>query len=266
MTKFIALTREVSNAFDACELTHLPRTPIDVTRARAQHEAYEQALAGLGCRVERLTATDEMPDSVFIEDTAVVVDEVAIVTRPGAASRRVETTAVERALAAYRPVVHIEPPGTVDGGDVLVAGRWVFVGLSTRTNHEGVEQLRRHLEPFEYDVPAVAVSEALHLKSVVTAIADHTLLINPRWASRDCFPGFDLLEVDPAEPFAANALRVGDALVFPASFPRTRDRLVASGVPVSTVDVSELQKAEGAVTCCSILIKHNGHPDGDRSR
>ena len=255
MTQFtIALTREVSNGLAACELTHLPRLPIDLARARAQHEAYEAALAALGCRVERLPATDEMPDSVFIEDAAIVVDEVAIVTRPGAVSRRIETAAVERALTAYRPVVHIKPPGTVDGGDVLVAGRWVFVGLSTRTNREGVEQLRRHLEPFEYDVPAIAVSEALHLKSVVTAIGDHTLLGNPKWVSRDYFPGFDMLDVDPEEPFAANAVRLGDALVFPAAFPRTRDRLLARGFDVSTVDVSELQKAEGAVTCCCILI------------
>ena len=255
MTRFtVALTRDVSDAFEACELTHLPRAPIDVVRARAQHEAYERALTALGCRVERLAATDQMPDSVFIEDTAVVVDEVAIVTRPGAPSRRVETAAVEQALAAHRPVVRIEPPGTVDGGDVLVAGRWVFVGLSTRTNRDGIEQMRRHLEPFEYDVPAVAVSEALHLKSVVTAVGDHTLLINSKWAAADCFPGFDLIEVDPQEPFAANAVRVSDALVYPESFPRTRDRLIARGFDVSTVDVSELQKAEGAVTCCSILI------------
>jgi dimethylargininase len=250
----MAITRAVSEGLAACELTHLPRAVIDVERARAQHAAYEQVLARLGCRVRQLAATPDMPDSVFVEDTAIVLDEVAVVTRPGAVTRRRETTAVEAELAKHRPILRIEAPGTVDGGDVLVEGRTIFVGLSSRTNRAGFDQLRAHLVPFDYDVRAVNVSGALHLKSAVTAIADDTLLINPAWAPAATFEGFALVAVDPAEPGAANAVRVGDTLVYPESFPRTGDRLEALGYTIAAVDVSELQKAEGAVTCCSLLF------------
>ena len=165
---WIALTREISPALADCELTHLAREPVDVARARRQHAVYEQALAALGCTVHRLAAGDDMPDSVFIEDTAVVVDEVAVITRPGAPSRRAETAAVADALAPYRPLVRIDPPGTLDGGDVLVAGRTVFAGRSARTNDAGIEQLRGALAGFGYTVQAVPVDGCLHLKTAAT--------------------------------------------------------------------------------------------------
>jgi dimethylargininase len=254
VSDWVAITRAVSDGLAACELTHLPRAVIDVERARVQHVAYEQALMHLGCRVRQLAATPDMPDSVFVEDTAIVLDDVAVVTRPGAVSRRRETTAVEAELAKHRPILRIEAPGTIDGGDVLVEGRTIFVGRSSRTNRAGFDQLRAHLLPFQYDVRAVTVSGALHLKSAVTAIADDTLLINPAWAPADAFAGFSLVTVDPGEPGAANAVRVGDALVYPESFPRTGDRLQALRYNITAVDVSELQKAEGAVTCCCLLF------------
>src|SRR5689334_4280284 len=161
----IALTRDISPALAACELTHLPRQPIDIDLARAQHREYEAALAGAGCRVERLPADAALPDCVFIEDAAIAVDELAIITRPGAESRRPETAAVAEALARYRRVVHIEAPATIDGGDVLVIGRRVFVGTSSRTNDAAVSQLRIHLQPCGYSVCAVQVQGCLHLKS-----------------------------------------------------------------------------------------------------
>jgi dimethylargininase len=250
----VAFTRQISDAIGRCELTHLQRQPIDIERARRQHEAYERALNTLGCSVVRLDASGEMPDSVFIEDVALVFDELAILTRPGAESRRVETAAVADALAAYRPLATIAPPATVDGGDVLTVGRHVFVGQSSRTNADALAQLAAHLQPHGYTVRPIAVGEVLHLKSAATAVAENTLLVNSKWVSADQFAPFTCIEIDPDEPYAANALRIAGSVVYPVSFPRTRARLEAQGVRIVEVDVSELAKAEGAVTCCSLLL------------
>lgn len=250
----VAVTRAVSSSLATCELTHLSRVPIDVDRARAQHHAYEDALRAAGYDVQRLSATADMPDSVFIEDIALVFDELAVITRPGAESRRREMPAVAAALATYRSLRHIEAPATVDGGDVLVAGRRVFVGLSTRTNADAVSQLRRILAPHGYAVCEVSVRECLHLKSAVTCVDSEVLLLNPNWGPAVAFRDFEIVEVDPREPCAANALRLRDRLIFPEAFPWTADRLRARGLRVETVDASELAKAEGAVTCCSLLV------------
>ena len=254
-TRWIALTREISPALRNCELTHLARAPIDVERARRQHDAYEHALAALGCAVRRLPAGAEMPDSVFIEDTAIVLDEAAVITRPGAVSRRAETPAVADALAAYRTLLRIEAPGTLDGGDVLVADRTVFVGRSARTNDAGIEQLRGALADFGYTVRAVEVDGCLHLKTAVTCVGGGRLLINRGWVPAEAFAGRELIDVDPAEPFAANALRIGERIVHPDAFPRTRARLEARGVHVVPVPADELAKAEGGVTCCSLVFR-----------
>jgi dimethylargininase len=251
----IAITREISRAFERCELTHLARQPIDLAKARRQHEAYEKALAGAGCQVDRIGATDDMPDSVFIEDAAVVVDELAIVTRPGAESRRRETAAVAAALAPHRRLVMIESPGTLDGGDVLRVGTRVFVGESARTNAAAISQMTHHLAPLGYTVHAVPVEGCLHLKSAVSAISVDTLLFNPAWVRAGCFRPLNLVEVDPAEAYAANALLVGDAVIYPTAFPRTAARIRQYGGRVVELDVSELAKAEGAVTCCSLIFE-----------
>jgi len=254
MPEAVAITRAVSAGLAACELTCQERVPIDVGVARAQHHAYEQALASAGYRVERLDADAAMPDSVFVEDMAIVFDELAILTRPGADSRRREMPAVAAALAAYRPLREIQPPGTVDGGDVLVAGRNVYVGRSTRSNDAAMSQMRRILEPFGYRVSAAEVRGCLHLKSAVTALADDVLLVNPGWIDAAAFDGFTLVEVAPEEPSAANALRLADRVIAARAFPRTADRIAALGLQVELVDASELAKAEGAVTCCSLIV------------
>jgi dimethylargininase len=251
---FRALTRAISPRMVECELTHLERFPIDVAAARAQHAEYARALAALGCAVEEVEPAPDFPDSVFIEDTAVVFDELAVITRPGAESRRGETAAVERALAPLRPIVRIEAPATLDGGDVLVVGRRVFVGRTGRTNDEGVVQLRAALAPHGYTVEAIAVTGCLHLKTAVTAVDDRTVLLNPAWIDPRALGGLDCIEVDPAEPMGANVVRVGDALLYGASYPRTRARLEARGYRPVCVDASELAKAEGAVTCCSLVL------------
>lgn len=253
---YMAITREVSPTLGRCELSFVERTAIDVDLAARQHAAYRDALAALGCRVVSLPAEPGLPDAVFVEDTALAFDEIAVTTRPGAASRRAEVESVARALAAYRTLRAIEAPGTIDGGDVLRIGRTIYVGRAARTNDAGIAQLAAHVAPFGYSVQPVATRECLHLKSAVTAIADDTLLINARWLEDPAvFAAYRRIEVDPGEPHAANALRIGEALIYPTSFPRTLDKLARAGIAVTTVDVSELQKAEGAVTCCSIVLR-----------
>jgi dimethylargininase len=250
----LAITRAVSSAIARCELTHLPREAIDVGRARRQHDVYEQRLRDAGYPVTRLTADADTPDSVFIEDIAVVFDELAIVTRPGAESRRRETPAVANALRPLRPLHTIDPPGTIDGGDVLTVGQHVFVGESRRTNAAAIAQVRALLAPHGYAVTGVAVAGCLHLKSAVTAIADDLLLINRDWAWSEPFQAFRLIDVDAAEPMGANALRLHDRVLYPLAFPRTRLRMEERGIRVVDVDISEIAKAEGAVTCCSLLV------------
>ena len=250
----IAMTREVSAAFEHCQLTHMPRVNIELDLARAQHEQYEQCLRTLGCTVQRLASGPDLPDSVFIEDTAVVFDELALITRPGALARRLETPAVAESLKAHRPIVRIEPPGTLDGGDVLQIGRKIFVGLSSRTNSEAIGQIRQLLGAHGYSVLAVTVRGCLHLKTAVTCIGEDTVLINREWASANEFAQFDLIEVHPDEPFGANALRIGERIIYPSAFPRTRQLMEGRGLDIQTVQVDELGKAEGGVTCCSLVF------------
>lgn len=250
-----AITREVSPALAGCELSFIARDAIDVNGARAQHAAYQRALEVLGCRVVVLPAEPALPDSVFVEDVAIVLDEVAILTRPGAASRRDEVASIGAALRRHRPVLAIAAPGTIDGGDVLCLGRTLHVGQSARSNPDGLAQLGALLAGYGYAVNGVPTRSCLHLKSAVTQLDDETLLLQPQWVDRDRFAAFRIIETDPAEPHAANVVRVGDALLMPANFPRTQQRLIDAGYKVVAVDVSELQKAEGAVTCCSLLFR-----------
>lgn len=254
----IAITRELSSTIANCELTHIEREPIDIERARAQHRCYESNLEAFGYEVLALPADDRFPDAVFVEDTAVVVDELAVIARPGAVSRRGETAAVAAALGGRRPLVWIEDPGTLDGGDVLRVDRQVFVGISERTNGEGADQLRAALSPFGYTVTTVRVSGCLHLKSAATQVAPRTLLLNRQWVDASAFRDLAIIDVDPAEPSAANALMVKGAVLVAAAYPRTAARLENAGLAVAPLDMSELAKAEGALTCCSLLLEDTG--------
>ena len=254
----LAVTRAVSPTIVQCELTHLAREPIDLALATAQHEAYEELLRSLGATVLRAPAAPTMPDAVFVEDASVVLDEVAFLTRPGAASRRGETEGVGAALAPYRPLRTISAPATLDGGDVLRIGRTLYVGRCAgggRTNQAGLEQLAGLVAPFGYRVVPVDFSGCLHLKSAVTALADDLVILNPDWVSAAAFVGCDAVLVDPSEPSAANTLRVGDTIVYPAHFPRTLERLGTRGLHIRTVANTELAKAEGGVTCCSLIFE-----------
>lgn len=250
----LAVTREISPRFNECEITHIERTPIDVSIARAQHRGYVDALKGLGCDVLELPAEADLPDSVFVEDTAFILTETAVITRPGAESRRPETESIARTLSPHIPLLFLREPATLDGGDVLIAGKRIFVGLSTRSNDEAIRQLRELLGGYGYSVSGVPLRDCLHLKTAVTRVDDNTLLINPNWADVSHFANYHLIEVDPSEPNAANCLAVGGSIIFPAAFPRTRAKLEAYGCKVLPVEVDELAKAEGAVTCCSLIL------------
>ncbi len=254
----IALTRQISPRFNECELTYLDRQPIDLELARAQHRQYEGALRELGCRVSSLPAEPDLPDSVFVEDVALVFDEVAIVTRPGADSRQPETESIARALSPYRILHTIQAPGTLDGGDVLCVGRTVYVGLSSRSNSSAVQQLHSFLAPYGYTIQGVQVTGCLHLKSAVTQVAADTLLINSRWVDRALFGNVEFIEVDESEPSAANAVWLERGVIYPSHFPRTRQYLLEYGIPLKIVEASEVAKAEGAVTCCSLIFRQVG--------
>ena len=250
----IAITRKVSRSIVNCELTHLTRAPIDINLARQQHTSYEESLQGLGLAVLSLPEEPTLPDSVFVEDCAIVLDECAVITRSGAESRRPETVSIAAALAPYRKLFTIQSPGTVDGGDVLTVGKDIYVGLTTRSNRSAIDQMQGFLQPYGYNVQGVPVSGCLHLKSAVTQVAGNTLLINPAWVEKQHFPGMDFIEVDPAEPYAANALKIGQSVVYQPAFPKTIGCLVAAGIHPILVDQSELAKAEGALTCCSLIF------------
>lgn len=250
----LAVTREVSPRFNECEITHIERTPIDVEIARAQHRGYVDALKKLGCDTLELPAEADLPDSVFVEDTAFILPEAAVITRPGADSRKPETESIIQALSPYIRLLFIREPAALDGGDVLVVGRRIFIGLSTRSNKDAIDQLRDLLIGYGYSVTGVPLYDCLHLKSAVTRVDDNTLLVNRNWVNAQLFADYTLIEVDPSEPYAANCLPVGDAVIFPSSFPKTRRRLEERGYKILPVEVDELAKAEGAVTCCSLIL------------
>ena len=250
----IAITRQVSPAINQCELTHLEREPIDYKRAFAQHKQYEDALRSTGFKIISLPAEADLPDSVFVEDVALVLDECAIMLNPGATSRRPEVASIEQVLTPYRDIFRIQPPGTVDGGDILTIGRKVYIGISSRSTENAVGQMKVILDQFDYEVFAVQVTGCLHLKSAVTQVNADTLLINPDWVQKENFPGMQFIEVDSSESYAANALWVGESIIYPSSFPKTQAKLAQAGIRMSIIDADELAKAEGAVTCCSLIF------------
>jgi dimethylargininase len=247
----IAVTRGVSPSIAQCELTHLEREPIEYERAVAQHAEYQHALEHAGFHIVEIDADASFPDCVFIEDTAVVLDEIAVIMRPGASSRRGEISAVEEVLRQYRELVRIDAPATLDGGDVLVLDDTIYVGLSTRTAGDAIDQLARATGRRVIGVP---IEGCLHLKTAVTRVSDDALLINRQWVDSSLFDRWHLIDVDPEEPSGANALLAGESVIYPEEFPRTRDRLEARGLKILSVNASELAKAEGGVTCCSLIL------------
>jgi dimethylargininase len=249
-----AIVREVSSSINDCELSFHARQQIDVPKAIVQHRAYQDCLAELGLRIVSLPAEPGLPDAVFVEDPAVVVDEVAIISNMGASSRRPEISSLANALSRYRPLKFLAAPATLDGGDVMRIGRSLYVGLSQRTNRAGIDQLRSLLESNGYQVKPVGVSGCLHLKSACSYLGNNTVLVNRSWIDATALSSFTLLDVPEHEPAAANALLLNDVVIIPSSFPKTLALLEGRGFRVRTIDVSELQKAEAGVTCTSLIF------------
>ncbi len=248
---------------DHCELTFLERAAMSFARLEHQHAAYRDALAAVGAEVVALDAIDTLPDSVFIEDAAVMLDELAVLTRPGTVSRQPEIDRIEAAVARHRTnVARIHAPGTLEGGDVLRIGGRLFVGLTTRSNREGIAQLAAIVQAHGYSVMPVPVAGSLHLKTACTALDAHTLLLNPAWLDASPFAGFETIAVHADEPFAANVLPAGDCLIANAAFPRTLERVSAhaqrTGLRVVPVDISEFGKAEAGLTCMSLVFATQG--------
>ncbi len=250
----IALVRPPGPELERCALTYLRRQAIEVARARAQHAQYTAALERLGVEVIALPRLPQHPDATFVEDAAVVLDELAVIPRMGSPARRGEVESVRAALAAERDLLELRPPAILDGGDVLVAGDVVYVGQSRRTNLAAVQALARALQDHGYMVEAIEVRSCLHLKTACTWIGDDRVLANPRWIQVGRMRGLDVIEVHPEEPFAANVLRVGDTLLVSKSHPRTAAELERLGYAVQPLELDELEKAEAGLTCLSLLF------------
>jgi dimethylargininase len=249
-----AWVREVSPQLARCELSYVAREPIDPSLASAQHRAYVHALQELGCELEWLAPLSDHPDGVFVEDTAVLLPEIAVITRPGVASRRGEVESVATVLARHVPLARLGEPATLEGGDVLLVGRSLYVGASGRSNATGVAQLGAAVAPFGYSVRAVPLTGCLHLKSAATFIPPDILLVNPRWVDPAVFAATVPLAVDADEPYGANTLTVGGVTLVSSAYPRTQQRLEQAGIATRALEVDELHKAEAALTCMSLML------------
>ena len=249
-----AITRSISPKMDNCELTHLKRQPIDIQLAISQHEVYKKTLIQQGYELIHAEPAPQLPDSVFVEDCAIVLDELAILTYPGAESRRAEVEGLATVLKPFRKLHYIQPPSILDGGDVVVIGKQIWIGLSNRSDESAVEQVRNIVAPFNYSVGGVRVTGCLHLKSAVTQVAEQTVLLNPNWIDKTIFKDFKIIETHPDEPHAANALLLNQVVLFPKAYPLTAQRLIDAGIEIIQLDNSEVIKAEGALTCCSIIF------------
>lgn len=251
----VAIAHVPPESLEQGERSFVGRDPIDMTKALAQHAAYADLLATLGCDVVILNANHAYPDAVFVEDTAVVLDEIAILASPGAESRRGEVAGIEAELSNHRAIERVALPGTLDGGDVVVTGRVILVGKSARTNEDGAAQLAAIASKFGYVVRRVGLRDCLHLKSACCALPDGRLLVNPAWVDLKDLRGFDIVEIDATEPFAADVLTVGRTVVSSAMHPRTAALIGKLGFDSRTIDLSEFAKAEGGVTCLSLIFE-----------
>lgn len=255
MSKLVAITRAVGPPLADCELTFQAREPIDLAEAILQHAAYLDALRQAGIATEVLPAVEHLADAVFVEDTAVVLDELAVITRPGSMTRRAEVATVAAALERHRILARIEEPGTLDGGDVLTIGRRIFVGSSSRTNEAGYNQLSRAVERYGYRATPVEVDRCLHLKTAVCALDEESLLINPDWIDGGELSEFRHVDVAEEEPFAANCLALNGVIHLSARCNRTRDLLEQRGFATRILRITEFEKAEAGLTCLSLVFK-----------
>ncbi len=217
-----------------------------------QHQAYVEALKSIGLTVIELDPLPDYPDAHFVEDTAVVTPEVAIITNPGAPSRQGEEKSIASVLEQYRQIEHIQAPGTIDGGDVLMIGKHFLIGISERTNQQGAEQIGRILEKYGNTHTTIPVGAGLHFKSSVNIVSNNTLVVTQDFVNHEALKAYNKIAVDHKESYAANTLWINDHLLVPKGFPNTNTKLEALGRPIVELDVSEMQKMDGGLTCLSI--------------
>jgi len=248
-----AVTRPTGSELLDCELTHIDRMPIDVERACVQHDDYLDVLRSLRVDLIELPRLVGHPDAVFVEDTALVLDEAAILLRPGAESRQGEVPSMAAVLEQYRECLEMAAPATLDGGDVIVFGRRILVGETTRSNEVGIRALGDLVASLGYSVEGVPVEGVLHLKSAATVVDDETLIVYPDYVDLT-FLGAKLLEAHPDEPQGANVVRIGDTLLADASAPKTLATLAEHEDNIIEVHVDEFAKAEGAISCKGVIF------------
>ena len=247
-----AILRAPAPSLAEGERTHLGRAPIDFPLALTQHAAYAAALHDCSVAVTVLPALPHHPDACFVEDTAIILPELSVLTRPGAPSRADEPAAIAPHLPADRPTARL-PDGRLDGGDVLVAGKLVLVGLSSRTDVDGATALADQLAPHGYRVETIPMPAALHLKTAMTALGSDTLVVNRGWVPEPPL-GMRVIDAQPSEPFGANLLWVNGHAFAQAAAPRTAELVARAGFDVSPLDISEFAKAEAGLTCLSLLV------------
>ncbi len=223
----------------------------DYARTLQQFQDYCDALRSLGLSLTELPALDAFPDAHYVEDVAVLTPEFALITRPGAPARRGETAHIEAPLSAHLELLRMQV-GRLDGGDVLRLGRRFFIGLTARTDAQGIAEFERLVTPFGYSVQAVPVSDGLHLKSVVNALSEDTLLVAQALVDRPEFDGLRCIPVAPADEYAGNTLHVNGTLITPAGFERVHELIAPLGLPLLVLDTSEFRKMDGGLTCLSL--------------
>jgi dimethylargininase len=248
----LALVHAPSPALAAGQRTHVAQQQIDLRLAQSQHAAYCQALAACGLTVRWLNVNRDAPDGVFLEDTAIVLDEIAILCSMGTAARRREPLAIEPILRECRELRRIEMPAMIEGGDVLRIERTLLVGLSSRSNAAGAAALALLVEPLGYQVRAIPVLDCLHLKTACTALPDGRLLVNRSWLEISALQNYDCIDVPADEPWAANTLPIGQRVMLPAAHRQTAGLLARLGFEPVPVQLSEFAKAEGGVTCLTL--------------
>lgn len=251
-----ALLNRPSPAIANCELTFIDRAPISFEKAVAQHASYARALRKLGVHVRVADVNPTLPDAVFIEDTAIILDNVAILASMGNVSRRAELPAIAEVLSKVMEIARVFLPATIDGGDVLRVGKTLYIGKTSRTNTAGIDALWNIAEPLGYQVVPVNVNGCLHLKTCITALDDETFISNPGWYDASPFKALRRIDVDIQEPWAANVLRIDDQLILNAAYPRTADKIESLGYRSQRVDISELAKAEAGLTCLSLIFEN----------
>jgi len=255
VSRWLGITHFPSPALERGERTYVGHDVIDGRLAKQEHEQYCEALRRCGVEITMLDVNRDMPDCVFVEDTAVVLDEVAVMMSPGAESRRGEPAGIEPELRKHREIFRVAFPATIDGGDVVRSGKDLYVGASERTNPAGIDALRKLVRPFGYSVTGIPVHGCLHLKSACSTLPDGRFLVNRNWIDASPLPPQLLVQVPEAEQWAGDVLVIDNNIIASDAFPDTIELLARERFDMVPVSVSEFAKAEGGVTCMSLVFR-----------